>query len=126
MKFVFFSILTLIFVGCFEENAEQKNIDLTKFKKDTDLMINICEKLSHENDAGKLHKVAVATQTSRVVNCTDVAGECSLYLEFLSTAIKSSEDGDLSEIESVDLQERVKQLREAIEKAKIKIRKLSH
>ena len=86
-------------------------------------MLKISGKLASENNGQRLHKVAVATQTSRIINCMDFNGECNQYLAFLSAAVRHSQDGELTDLESSDLEERVVQLKSAIVEGRAKIKK---
>ena len=97
--------------------------DLEAYSKETDLMKKVCGKLSVEPNPKTLHKVAVSTQTSRMINCRDFNGECDQYLGFLSAAIRFSRDEVLTEIEKSDLQARVEKLNSLIAEGKMKIKR---
>lgn len=116
-------ILCLFLVSCLESETDKSLPDIASFTKETDLMIRVCSKLASESDAKVLHKAAVATQKSRMINCRDFNGECDQYLGFLSAAIRLSEDNELTEVETSDLEARVDQLKKVILEGKARIRK---
>lgn len=113
----------LVLTSCLENQTEKKVPDLDAYTKQTDLMKKVCEKLSVESNPKTLHKVAVSTQTSRMINCRDFNGECDQYLGFLSAAIRFSQDEVLTDIEKSDLQARVEKLNSTIAQGKMKIKK---
>lgn len=87
--------------GCTEN---EKLPNEAKYISDTTVMLTVSNKLSQEPDVRTLHRVAVDTESLRLVTCADYHGECDLYGEFLSTTIDVSKDGDLSSDDRARLQ----------------------
>ncbi|MEY4617549.1 MAG: hypothetical protein RJB66_2509 [Pseudomonadota bacterium] len=95
---------------------------IDKYKEDTFLMLNIIRKFVGETDANKLHKVAVATQQTRVIACADYNGECSYYGETLGAIIEASSDGVMTPLERKDLETRSEKLRLLIDEGLRKLK----
>lgn len=87
--------------------------DPTTYAADAKLMADICNKFTEDENAPRVHKAAIATQTARVIVCTDYNGECRLYSECLAKVIKASEDGNISARERGELRRLVSKLRAA-------------
>lgn len=79
-------------------------------------MKNIATKFANEPDAKALHKVAVATQQSRLISCINVIDECNLYGKYISLIINSSSDGIISASERATIKTKLKQLISALAK----------
>jgi hypothetical protein len=107
------AILILFLASCTESKPPLPSKE--KYFSDTDLMIKICSKFYQETDASKLHKVAVATQSSRVISCENYFGECNLYGDFLALAISVSKDNELSAEDRNELRLELDKLKLAIQ-----------
>jgi hypothetical protein len=113
----------LCFLGLACTKREPKELpDELKYAEDTKLMLNICDKFAHEQDAKKLHEVAVATELRRVIPCSNYASECDLYLKCLSVAIDVSKSGTVSSEGRMRLVNVLGDLRVSIEQGKEKLR----
>lgn len=111
---VFILMMLLLLAACTKE--PEKKIDIMDFQKDTRLMVEICSKFANEQDAKRLHKVAVATETTKMFKCFGYSDLCVSYGECLSTVIKASADGQLSGSEKIDIQKRLTELQSDIRK----------
>jgi hypothetical protein len=113
-------IVIIIFAACTNKTAYHPNTQ--KYLEDTELMINISSKFLYENNADKLHKVAVATEQSRVLPCADFNGECSLYGKFIAKCIDVSADGIISSAERRELEMIQAELKGAIKEGLNKLK----
>jgi hypothetical protein len=114
------AFLLLLLPACTPK--EKASPDYTKYLSDTELMLNITQKFAFEPDAQKLNKVAVATQQTRVVSCTDFNDECSLYGKFLSNIIEYSDDGTINPEERKKMELQYNQLNAAIKEGRWKLK----
>lgn len=107
-------------LSCTDENRPLP--DIAQYKKDSDLMINICNKFANdEGDVKKLHEVALAVQMRRVLSCSDFNGECDHYNECISLVIKATESKRISKADREKLKEKVVELKQSVEEGKIKL-----
>lgn len=114
---------TLIFISipsCTTEKAVKP--EPRKYIEDTEFMLNISNKFLYENDAKKLHKVAVATEQARVVSCADFNGECSLYGKFIAKCIEVSADSNITSEERRELELIQSELKGAIKDGRNKLK----
>lgn len=121
-----FKVLILLFLLGISACTSQRQVYIpveSKYVEDADLMVNICNKFSNELDAAKLHKAAVAVQSTRVISCFDYNSECDKYNSFIALAIKLSEDGALTNADQNEMREAASALSSAVSEGKMKLRK---
>lgn len=116
---LFLGGFTLLPISC--TSKPEVKPSLAKYQEDTNLMLNIANKFLYEPDPKKLHKVAVATQQTRVLGCSNIAGECDLYGKFLSKIIESSSDGNINPTERQELELILAQLKSSIKEGQNKL-----
>ncbi|MCB0355700.1 MAG: hypothetical protein KDD40_01765 [Bdellovibrionales bacterium] len=109
-------ILSLLFIACTDKS--KKIPDIAHYNSETTLMYNICNKIAHEPDAKLMNKIAASTQQARVISCTDFAGECSQYGQFLSLAIQLSQDHIITDLERKELDSSLTKLQQKIREGK--------
>ncbi len=107
--------------GCTAQQKPTPSLD--KYSSETQMMTNICQKFATEPDAQKLHKAAVATQSSRVIACADYNGECELYGKCLALVISASADGNVSGEEQSKINQTLSELRKSIKEGLKQLRK---
>ena len=117
---IIFVLSGLFFVAC-NQQAKKPKISKENYHKQTQLMVQVCTKLSNERDAKQLNKAAVSIQQSRLIHCSDVAKECSTYGKFLSLAAEVSKDGSLSYDDRQELGQQLLKLKMAIQKGRDKL-----
>ncbi|MCB0392652.1 MAG: hypothetical protein KDD58_15285 [Bdellovibrionales bacterium] len=110
----------LYLVSCQQQTKPLPTYD--KYNKDTQLMINICNKLSKESDAKTLHKIAVSTLQARVVSCSDYFGECNQYGKFLSLAAELSKDQILTDLDRQELNNALRDLETKVRQGKARLK----
>jgi hypothetical protein len=115
----------MLITSCTYDNS--KVPEITRYENDSELMINICNKFANdEGDVEKLHNAAVATQSARVISCSDFNGECTLYGECLNLVIKASKSSSISFSDRKKLKDKANELKQAIRDGKVKIRQQSN
>lgn len=113
--------MTIIFSSCTNETSYVPEIP--KYESETELMVNICTKfVNDEGDVQKLHDVALAVQTRRVVSCSDYNGECTLYNDCINSVIQSSRSKNISFEDRKKLKEIATDLKKAVQEGKEKLR----
>ena len=124
---VFFSMaiieILLLFGLLIGAQSQAREPDPIEYDTETKLMINVCNKFAGEKDAAKLNKVAMAMQLNRTINCIEFMGECKAYISCLSTMIRVSRDGTITEVEREQMHEAVADLKSAGAKGKDKLRR---
>lgn len=97
--------------------------DIAAYGKDSDLMINICDKFVHdEGDGKRLHDAAVGVQQTRVVSCSDYNNECTLYGECLNLVIQSSASGFIQAKDRIKMNDKLAELKTAVAQGRVKLR----
>ena len=109
-------VLLFFIIGCKPKSTPSTS--LSKFDKDTKLMLEISQKLSHENDPEKLHEIALSIQRGRIAQCTSITKECALYGKLISFFIEASQDKKISIKEKNKFREKIRSLQIEIFKAR--------
>ena len=105
---------TVISIMCACTSEPQHLPNEGKYEEYTTLMLNVAGKFSEETNAKKLHGAAVSTQTVRLITCSDFKDECTLYGKFISLAIQTSADGNITPSERTEMRAHLAELRSAI------------
>lgn len=117
-------IAGIIFTLCACTHDEPYIPSLEKYTEDTNLIINVCNKLSEEHDPVKLRKVILAMQASRTIICTEYNGECALYQEFEQIALNATENGGYEPGAQQKLKAKITELTQTVENGKLKLKAL--
>lgn len=115
----FILFLMLATASCYDENNYSPSIE--KYTADTELIRKVSEKFLNEHSAEALHRTATALQLSRAVSCENYNGECEAFSDFLSEAIKLSENNKFEAGSQMKLRKKYDELVVIIEEGKKKI-----
>ena len=121
MRAFWFLALFMGTLGACDKVEKAPPPNLEKYKEDTTLMLKVVNKFVDEPDVNRLHKVAVATQQTRVLACADYNNECNLYGEIMTTIIGASSDGTISPQERQEMKKQLAKLKLAVDEG---VRKL--
>lgn len=107
-----FAVYILFAISC--TRSEPEKIDASVYAKETQMMLSICSKFANEVDAGRLHQVAVATESAIIFKCAGYSDVCMAYGDCLSASIQSTKDKNLSSSERAQIYMKLQNLTKII------------
>lgn len=99
----FFFLMIFLFCACTKENSGKPILTVAEYEKEKLEILGVIEKLMSDQDANRIHAVAVGLQSTFAVDCKPIGEECTIYHNIITAIINATNDRILSLEEKMDI-----------------------